>query len=85
MKLITTEQVCEMLDISKSTLYRWINVKPEPDYSGAVERGNTIVGDMFLYDEKQEFENFPKPFKLGRSYKWDQDEILDWIKTKRVK
>nr|WP_250191114.1 AlpA family phage regulatory protein [Escherichia coli] len=28
--------------------------------------------------------DFPRPFKIGRSFKWKDAEIMAWLETRRV-
>lgn len=82
LKLITVNQVCEMLGISKSTLYRWSNVS-EKDIGEKIS-----VMDELSRQKINELDipiNFPKPYKLGRQFKWKEEEIINWLETTRVK
>ena len=78
-KLLTTNEVCEMLGISRSTLYRWNNLA-DPDVTPLIS-----VMDKISSSLEENYNNFPKPFKIGRVYKWREDEILEWLETTRVK
>lgn len=62
MKLLTTAEVCELLSISKSTLFRW---------HGAKEDASEAIKD------------FPRPFRIGRALKWNEDEIKAWLENRR--
>lgn len=82
MKLITVNQVCEILGISKSTLYRWANV------SGKDIGERVSVMDELSKQNSNELDipiNFPKPYKLGRQFKWKEEDIINWLETTRVK
>lgn len=95
LKLLSSQDVCEMLGISKSTLYRWNNLYYEEDLSNAslkylLNSGKAKYSSIFATDEDNTeisdiAQNFPRPFKIGRAYKWRKDEILDWLETVRVK
>lgn len=92
MKLLDSSEVCTLLGISKSTLYRWCGVSDDP-----LERSRTLsvahlspkidaIGDMRRAMERLDETpgDFPRPFKIGRAFKWKDDEILAWLETKRV-
>lgn len=76
-KLIDGNEVCEILGISKSTLYRWCGLS-DNDFQ-------SILNQMIQIDIKGESpHDFPKPFKIGRIYKWSDKEINSWIQKQRV-
>lgn len=108
MKLIDSNEVCDLLGISKSTLYRWCGVSE--DFSGlglssGLPQDNALNSRLAKATKKSlGWENmligralqqkglgveetpsdFPRPFKIGRSFKWKDAEIMDWIGTRRV-
>lgn len=104
MRLLGTNEVCEMLGISKPTLYRWNNLSDESSQSIesrlAQSRLNlrTLKSQAITSTTKEilnkglninEIEEplpnkFPRPFKIGRAYKWRSDEIEKWLETMRV-
>jgi len=109
MKLLDSAEVCDLLGISKSTLYRWCGVSEDPaglagvglsdahkklaglglsgahkSITGASGMG---LGDAFNrrslgIDETPS--DFPRPFKIGRSFKWKDAELMAWLETRRV-
>lgn len=91
MKLLGTNEVCELLGISKATLYRW-NGLTEDTFTTLKQfnkQNKQPKADSFL-SKIREMEdsvpkNFPRPFKIGRAYKWDRDEIIEWVETMRLK
>lgn len=96
-KLIDGNEVCEMLGISKSTLYRWSNLSDNQDISRLefMKRNSALsflndlnhLNHLKIYQEGRETEtpnDFPRAFKIGRIYKWSYDEIDAWIKKQRV-
>ncbi|MBY8933185.1 helix-turn-helix transcriptional regulator [Pseudomonas fluorescens] len=93
MKLIDSSEVCEMLGISKSTLYRWCGIKEanEPLALGVSRglsigrtvtamRGNALDPFGEMLNEPQ---GFPRPFKIGRAFKWNVAEIKEWLEGQR--
>lgn len=105
MKLLDSNEVCELLGISKSTLYRWCGVSEEPTGLGlgsAFARTNTlgntlpkaaagwsgaVVGRALqqkVLGLEETPSDFPRPFKIGRSFKWKDAEIMGWLETRRV-
>lgn len=104
MKLLGTNEVCEILGISKPTLYRWNNLSDESSQSiesrlaQARFKSSNLKSQAFESTTKEilnkylkinEVEeplpnNFPRPFKIGRAYKWRSDEIEKWLETMRV-
>jgi predicted DNA-binding transcriptional regulator AlpA len=106
MKLLDSNEVCDLLGISKSTLYRWCGVSEEPAGLGLSDAqkkfaglglGNahkTLTGmsGMGLRDAlnqrilggEETPSDFPRPFKIGRSFKWKDAEIMAWLETRRV-
>lgn len=99
MKLLNTNEVCELLGISKSTLYRWNNIIDDDDsvfenypkdsmnkptiVTMVMTRRKTTVLCNSLNNEEQP-KNFPRPFKIGQSYAWRNDEIENWLETVRI-
>jgi len=109
MALIDSREVCEILSISKSTLYRWCSISEDPIdtiLSGGGDGLSTIktlqssvqkkldeinknnphavLSELRRIREDDVPYDFPRPFKIGRSFKWDKTEIFEWLKTKRV-
>lgn len=108
MKLLDSNEVCELLGISKSTLYRWCGVSE--DFSGlglssGLPQANALNSRLAKATQKSlGWENmlvgralqqkalgveetpsdFPRPFKIGRSFKWKDAEIMAWLETRRV-
>lgn len=95
MRLLSTSEVCEMLGISKATLYRWNNIidNNSNDYFINILLKKTSENhspeSKFQKFLKKDIEilpkNFPRPFKIGRAYKWRSDEIESWLETMRVR
>ncbi len=90
MKLLDSSEVCTFLGISKSTLYRWCGVSE--DIFDAADTRSVMLGarnqrGVSLFDRHKEEtpKNFPKPFKIGRAYKWNDEEIFSWLEAQRVK
>lgn len=71
LKLLSLPELCKMLNVSRSTIYRWCELCDE-GYSPYTDNKDENVSD------------FPKPFKIGRSYKWNEVEIMEWLESKRV-
>ena len=96
MKLLDSAAVCDLLGISKSTLYRWCDVADAPSplsLAGAAAARSVEVrsaylrsgfADMFAQHMEETPKDVPRPFKIGRAYKWRDDEILNWLETRRV-
>jgi predicted DNA-binding transcriptional regulator AlpA len=104
-KLIDTNEVCDLLGVSKSTLYRWCGVSAEG--GGLIDlfcdsaKGGGLAGlgdkyqaaqDLFPRDPLRRSDviddvptDFPKPFKIGRAFKWKDSEIIAWLEVRRVK
>jgi predicted DNA-binding transcriptional regulator AlpA len=82
-KLIDENTVCDDLGISKSTLYKWCGIHDDsiqPNLS-------KILPDRkkwFTQFETDVVTDFPKPYKIGRVFKWKLIEIEDWLQTKRT-
>lgn len=101
MKLLTTAEVCDLLGISKTTLYRWNNLQQELDIydvksilkaSKQLHRfdnnpfSNKSINPLLVKNREEPVpSNFPRPFKIGRSYKWRDDEIIEWLESTRVR
>lgn len=89
MKLIDSSEVCNLLGISKSTLYRWCGVSDDGSEFNLQRALEKRLGHMtrspFETEKDETPKDFPKPFKLGRAYKWSDKEILSWLETKRVR
>lgn len=97
MKLIDSSEVCEMLGISKSTLYRWCDIKESIEMplgmSVGLQTGRTVRAISSRSNPLEEFQaqierlqeagGFPRPFRIGRAMKWDKDEIVKWLETQR--
>lgn len=97
MKLLSTNEVCEMLGVSKATLYRWNNIidndiskdhltsiflkRSPPTPSSLKNKYSQLIEQNISPTPK----NFPRPFKIGRAYKWRSDEIESWLETMRVR
>ena len=45
---------------------------------------NREAGEKFVRRLRRSDPTFPKPYKLGKFYFWRDDEILEWLATKRV-
>lgn len=105
MKLLDSSEVCDLLGISKSTLYRWCGVSEEPAALGlgsAFVQANSlgssrtkaglgwpssVVGRALqqkVLGLEETPTDFPRPFKIGRSFKWKDAEIMAWLETRRV-
>lgn len=92
MKLLDSSEVCDLLGISKSTLYRWCGVSEDPFVSNASI--DPLKSGLFQFNSQTAFHkplersetptNFPKPFQIGRAYKWKDEEIMAWLETRRV-
>jgi predicted DNA-binding transcriptional regulator AlpA len=100
MKLLTTTEVCDLLGISKTTLYRWNNLQQEDDVESVSRAGKLLhrhrldsnffsnkSANTLLAKNREEPapNNFPRPFKIGRSYKWRDDEVIEWLESARVR
>jgi len=96
MKLLDSSEVCELLGISKSTLYRWCGVSDENSLSFGVP-SDLVVRSKYLNQSRTDIKSlirrasgdeiptdFPRPFKIGRAYKWKDTEVMDWLETRRV-
>ncbi|HDR1791981.1 TPA: helix-turn-helix domain-containing protein [Pasteurella multocida] len=95
MKLLDTNEVCDLLGISRSTLYRWCNMSEDyfiPSDPKAIQRlivtrQNTLKQLSRLGGRNNDDElitDFPRPFKIGRALKWRDDEIMQWLEGKRI-
>ncbi|WP_147464824.1 helix-turn-helix transcriptional regulator [Pseudomonas syringae group genomosp. 3] len=102
MKLIDSSTVTEMLGISKSTLYRWCDIKESSDdFLGSLgttamlsqRRTNLgVLGNRGLASNMlenmssmlDETTGFPRPYRVGRALKWNEEEIKTWLETRRV-
>lgn len=104
MKLITSTEVCEILGISKSTLYRWNNLQDEEYEKKTIasilkkdidisninfdffKNSKTISTlDRMSNSDDEIPKDFPRPFKIGRLLKWDEEELKIWLESKRIK
>mgnify|MGYP000454285170 CR=1 FL=1 len=105
MKLITSAEVCEILGISKSTLYRWNNLQDESYEKKTIgsilnkstsrdinlyflknkNSKKTSLVDLMNNSDDEIPKDFPRPFKIGRLLKWDEEEIKIWLESKRLK
>ncbi len=96
MKLLDTNEVCDLLGISRSTLYRWCNMSE--DYLSS-DRYHKTMYKLFPPSQKsihqfmkidggngddESITDFPRPFKIGRALKWRDDEIMQWLESKRM-
>lgn len=94
MKLLDSSEVCELLGISKSTLYRWCGVSddnvlgiPPPFIARNLpaHQGRNSLSSLIQRASGEETPtDFPRPFKIGRAYKWKDTEIMDWLETRRA-
>ncbi|KGQ39872.1 hypothetical protein JP28_12820 [Gallibacterium anatis] len=96
MKLLDTNEVCDLLGISRSTLYRWCNMSE--DYLSSNSYTKTIYALMTTNQkaknklngissgnsDDESITDFPRPFKIGRALKWRDDEIMKWLEGKRI-
>lgn len=89
MKLVDTNDVCEMLGISKSTLYRWCDVNdlgglrtPSP-INLDLTRAHSLTQAIDEMNNPDVVTDFPRPYKIGRSFKWELSEIKAWLETKK--
>ncbi|MUK94675.1 helix-turn-helix domain-containing protein [Aliivibrio fischeri] len=85
MALIDTAQVCDLLGISKSTLYRWCDVSDYDEKRVAFAVRNSEGMRFGVSDIPEQVTDFPKPFRIGRALKWEENEIRDWLETRRVR
>lgn len=93
LKLIDGNEVCDLLGISRSTLYRWCDVSDSQEITRSElknKRHNSsstrISRLLAITNEISETPtDFPKPFKIGRTFKWSHSEIKNWIINQRVK
>ncbi|WP_139536493.1 helix-turn-helix domain-containing protein [Klebsiella spallanzanii] len=96
MKLLDSSEVCELLGISKSTLYRWCGVSDENSLSLGLpshpvgrktymNQSRTDINSLIRRASGDEIPtDFPRPFKIGRAYKWKDTEVMEWLETRRV-
>ena len=105
MNLLDSSEVCDLLGISKSTLYRWCGVSEEPaalSLGSGIAQTNSLASSLpkaglgwtgsaltrALQQKGLGLEetpsDFPRPFKIGRSFKWKDAEIMAWLETRRV-
>ncbi len=97
MKLLDTNDVCDLLGISRSTLYRWCNMSEDylslNNYHNAMHKlmiaNQNSVNQLARRfgsgsNEDESITDFPRPFKIGRALKWRDDEIMQWLEGKRV-
>ncbi|MGY3859961.1 helix-turn-helix transcriptional regulator [Aeromonas intestinalis] len=97
MKLIDGNEVATLLGISKSTLFRWCDISEASEDANSVAavlaqiQSETVTTKsprsmhkwaMGARDETPK--DFPRPFKIGRAYKWSDEEIMQWLEKKRV-
>jgi predicted DNA-binding transcriptional regulator AlpA len=77
--LLTVEQICEKLSISRSTLDRWRGIG-----NSSLPRNTILDSVNELLGSKTNDEPiipFPKPtLNIGRSPRWSANEINKWIK-----
>lgn len=106
MRLMDSNEVCDLLGISKSTLYRWCGVADSSDdilglgsitksmptlskHLMAMQRSKSVsrqssINNYINATTEETPNDFPRPFKIGRAYKWKDTEIMDWLETRRV-
>ncbi|MFY1028290.1 helix-turn-helix transcriptional regulator [Actinobacillus seminis] len=92
MKLLDTSEVCSLLGISRSTLYRWCNMSEEyatfdPKQSMKnlmTPKGSVLSVLVGMPNDDEAITDFPRPFKIGRALKWRDDEIMQWLESKRI-
>lgn len=87
--LLTMEQICEKLSISRSTLDRWRGIGNN-GRSLLNHRAVTLVSKELVPRRLELLDNrandepiipFPKPtLNIGRSPRWSANEINKWIK-----
>lgn len=100
MKLIDSGDVATLLGISKSTLFRWCDISDISEASEEASTVAAVLAQiqaaplttksprsmhkwaMGVRDETPK--DFPRPFKIGRAYKWSDEEIMQWLEKKRV-
>lgn len=89
MKLLDSNQVCRLLGISRSTLYRWCNLSKDdiyfPDrrmrsFEERIKMANEIDRDL----DSENITDFPTPYKIGRALKWSDIEIDKWLRSKKM-
>lgn len=111
-RLLDSNEVCNLLGISKSTLYRWCGVSeeyaglpgldgldglpglaglPSEEFLRMFGKGKAVAKPVLAGRRLQSKvgveetpSDFPRPFKIGRSFKWKDVEIMDWLETRRV-
>jgi len=92
MRLMDSSEVCDLLGISKSTLFRWCGVSENSDDdSNTLHHYSSIATQLMIksasfYSSASDETpyDFPRPFKIGRAYKWKDTEVMDWLETRRV-
>ena len=90
MRLMDSNEVCDLLGISKSTLFRWCGVSDSADDNSSQTNVSLLTEQLlrnspfFATSSDETPYDFPRPFKIGRAYKWKDTEIMDWLQTKRV-
>lgn len=95
MKLMDSNEVCDLLGISKSTLFRWCGVSENSEdilpqlpriaqHMASISRQRRSTLNFSSAGSDETPNDFPRPFKIGRAYKWKDTEIMDWLETKRV-
>ena len=74
--LLTMEQICEKLSISRSTLDRWRGTS-----FGSRGKRLVINSREFTQTSDEPSIPFPKPIlNIGRSPRWSANDINDWIR-----
>lgn len=95
MKLIDGNEVAALLGISKSTLFRWCDISEASDDARTIDVVTTLMNAggaargsramQWAGGVREETpKDFPRPFKIGRAYKWSDEEIMQWLEKKRV-
>ncbi|HDL1262094.1 TPA: helix-turn-helix transcriptional regulator [Mannheimia haemolytica] len=92
MKLLDTNEVCDLLGISRSTLYRWCNMSEDSSSPNnfhkllmqAHQNSMSSLEKFGYSNDDESITDFPRPFKIGRALKWRDDEIMQWLEGKRI-
>lgn len=97
MKLIDGNEVATLLGISKSTLFRWCDISEASEDANSVAavlaqiqtvpltpKGPRAMHKWAVGARDETPKDFPRPFKIGRAYKWSDEEIMQWLEKKRV-
>ena len=92
MKLLDTSEVCGLLGISRSTLYRWCNMSeeyvifsPTQSIKNLMPSKREVLRPLVgMPNDDEAITDFPRPFKIGRALKWRDDEIMQWLESRRI-